>query len=487
MKDILEAIFLLLALISNSFSYGLEEDISSDISGDLPLRRGELIQQIESQNRIIIEYILRSGGGNIDGGGSNITYPTEIDLQSSLKIVLEAITTKEEGKNFVRRLRDQYPNQSLRSLYNDSVGSFRVTPIHRLKARRIESSNEAVLQMMIGDSFETLIDNYKACRFYHKGVENLYSQEALEIDLLNCETVSLNHYPRMLDFLKNTFFEFKEKCFDAFGQEKIGSVSEFTLKAKVCLSKSEFLKIPKNELLKTMFAVVLHEISHMFGTNEKQAKEFEIYIIHSYSSVFKSISGLVEDINKRRLELDLIFYRLNVYTGHTSNFIEGFIFRNFLFEKELLDILREEVISRDELLFLYPFEKVQAFDKAYNELKLYIETHFENQWGSFIIPRVDVFTEEEIFVLKGMRSVNSAVGESFTQKMNSFLMEIQNKLDRIRGILDNDQTQVGLTNRRDVMLYMDTFINEFDTMGGHDKINLLFFGVYEYFEQIKTK
>ena len=410
-------------------------------------------QQFENDSRNILDYINRSGGGNVDGGGTDIEYPTLKDLDDALAITFNSITTKVEGKNFVRRLRDEFPNDAINDLYADALGDFEVTSIHQLKYLRLESSNEAFLQMIVGDRFETYVDRYKSCRFYSKKVVNIYTDQATDIFFDDCEQVYEEYHSDFLDVFDMNRFQWQEKCYDSFGEEKIGSVSDFSLNAEICLSKSKFLKIPKDNLMRTFFSVVLHEISHMFGSNEEQAKRFEHYILDHFNSIYKSINNVEQEISDRRSAFSYAFAVLKVAQGRIRPFTRDYYFRYATLEESLLDLLYDNFYSREEFLFLYPYEVVEKVNTHLEKVKDLIKTHFTNDYN--LIPREDIFREDEILVMRGVKRIDSPSGLSLEYKLNKFLKGIQTEVYEIIKILDSVDDSVSLSNRRDALLYID--------------------------------
>ncbi len=421
------------------------------------LRSGGANDQFENDSRHILDYINRSGGGNVDGGGTDIEYPTLEDLDDALAHTFKSITTKAEGKNFVRRLRDEFPSNSLNDLYADALGDFEVTSIHQLKYLRLESSNEAFLQMIVGDRFETYVDRYKSCRFYNKKVVNIYTDQATDIFFDDCEQVYEEYHSDFLDVFDMSRFQWHEKCYDSFGEEKIGSVSDFSLNADICLSKSKFLKIPKDNLMRTFFSVVLHEVSHLFGSNEEQAKKFENYILDHFNSVYKSINNVDQDISDRRNAFSFIFSKLKVAQGRIRPFTRDYYFRYATLEESLLNLLYDDFYSHEEFLFLYPYGVVEKVNIHLGRIKDLIKTHFINDYN--LIPREEIFREDEILVLRGVKRIDSPSGLSLEYKLNKFLKEIQIEIYESIKILDSVDDSVSLSNRRDALLYID-YIHE---------------------------
>jgi len=414
-------------------------------------------QQFENDSRHILDYINRSGGGNVDGGGTDIDYPTLEDLDDALAITFEAITTKVEGKNFVRRLRDEFPNDAINDLYAEALGDFEVTAIHQLEYLRLESSNEAFLQMIVGDRFETYVDKYKSCRFYNKKVVNLYTDQATDLFFDDCEQVYEEYHSDFLDVFDMSRFQWQDKCYDSYGEEKIGSVSDFSLNAEICLSKSKFLKIPKDNLMRTFFSVVLHEISHLFGSNEEQAKRFENFILDQFNSVYKKINNVEQDISDRRSAFSFAFTKLKVAQGSIRPFTRDYYFRYATLEESLLNLLYDEFYSREEFLFLYPYEVVEKVNTHLGRIKDLIKTHFTNDYN--LIPREDIFREDEILVMRGVKRIDSPSGLSLESKLNKFLKEIQLEIYETIKVLDAVDDSVSLSNRKDALLYID-YIHE---------------------------
>ncbi len=447
--------------------------------------QNELINIVETEGETVLEDIIRVNGGNIDGGGTDLDYPTFKEVEAAFNTSLNLVTTSEEGKNLAQHLRDRYP--SLRDQNFEYIEPY--TEVDLLLAEGLDStsSNEHFLQLIVGDKFRTKVERYKACRYHGKGVKNIYSNNPIVYDLKDCSEVSLFRQSPFKLLLRDANIDFKEKCFDQNGVEKLGSVSEFSLKADICLSKSKFLKVPTKNLQRVMTSVLLHEISHMFGANEEQAKAFEDFIYFEFPRNYEIIKNLDQEIDQRKQEIlsDLNLNRLTY--GTIEPFERSNVFRKFLFETDLLKAVDFQIVPKEEILFLYPFETAMKVFSIQKKIKQHIKTHFEDNYGSFITPIKGIFSEEEILVFNGINPLSTSSGKSFSKKMNHFLGILSQYFSDMSEAMYMTNVNLPLTNRRDVMMYFDQFKDDFDITYNPEKLIPVYFGEYEYYKKLRVK
>ena len=153
----------------------------------------------------------------------------------------------------------------------------------------------------------------------------------------------------------------------------------------------------------------------------------------STDELIQNVEDDQQDLSQRRRDLILSLLKPKVAQGEIEPFTKDNYFRYTILEESLHDLLNENFYSREELVFLYPYEVVEEVDDHLQNIKFIISTHFINQYN--LSPRTDVFRGDEISVLRGIKRLDSPSGLSLEYKLSKFLKEIQIEIFTIINIL----------------------------------------------------
>lgn len=112
----------------------------------------------------------------------------------------------------------------------------------------------------------------------------------------------------------NTQFQVKDQCFDIYGEEREAAVQEFKTGTPICISKSEFMKIPASAMKFEMIALAAHELAHHFGYNEEDATYLQAYFSENLPEMM-SLDVLAGKVRSHFLTLEsnlkAVAYALN--------------------------------------------------------------------------------------------------------------------------------------------------------------------------------
>lgn len=84
--------------------------------------------------------------------------------------------------------------------------------------------------------------------------------------------------------------DIKKVCTDRYGNNKTASVKKFNLDSNVCISTNDLTKISSEVLRRQIYSILLHEISHLLGFLETDAKRMQSIISMNYEYLLRNAS-----------------------------------------------------------------------------------------------------------------------------------------------------------------------------------------------------
>jgi hypothetical protein len=215
-------------------------------------------QQLENAEVLLGDHgnFFASGGGVIDGGGGNIgTTPVE-EVVGIIEEILEA-----------SRKKNPFLNLTMRAAMSPNV----------------PSGLSASLITPYLDEMKAWSEKVEQCDEQYEDDYELWDQNCSSIFEQLVEIMDLNSLG-LAGLLDQSKVEIRtdDFCYDKTGAKTDGSVSDFTVDAKICLSAYSISRLPKSSVHKQTLALLTHEVSHLVGFNEEDAHKVQEAVLDHY-------------------------------------------------------------------------------------------------------------------------------------------------------------------------------------------------------------
>jgi len=410
---------------------------------------------IVNQNPVL-DHKNSSGGGVIDGGGSGYEYPSEKEIKAELEYAISMLGAKGDKKNFSIVLNDLYAQYDY-NLYDDEL-----TP---------ENEVSEILYQLVGETTSIRTRKRRNCE--------------MELNANNCAEFFPIYSKGVGNLIHKENVVLKDKCFDFYGEQRVGSVSSFSTNAIVCVSLSELKQIPTINLRKNIFSLLMHEATHMIGLrSEVDAEIIENFVSKNFDSVIAKIENTKEDIIASRKEIlnKLVDIQIKLYK--ISNEAEtaregerpfgsiGPITQNFKpveVNNTLKDLYRS--IREDQLRFeiqeFYDFKNEYTFNQAVTNISRQLHRVFNRDnndnltemYGTkmFVIIPGQVFSYEEVQHITESFSIDyqTEIGSSIIDKYDAYAKEINELINALHSILASSNAPLEYTDTADNLKWIE--------------------------------
>lgn len=339
--------------------------------------------------------IAAKADGTADAGGGTIEKSTEAEVRAAVDEALKIATDKDyQSRLYIARSKYTYKLNSAERDRIYTIQSILINPPH------------AALVPFLGIEGPDL-----------NRMENLMSKYSKE---------NLSEYidPNNIYFLESGSCPAHDK------KDADASVSKFDLNAKICFSLENLKKIPKESLLKHLTGLWIHEITHMFGFDEKSAVLIQNKAIDTFDQIFDNSrirlpSIILHNAFSSWNSLEFILIMIKVGEGQTlngilltqssmSNLYRYSLGRSQGLNDSILEAFRKNVLTPP----VFRNREMQLIaDRAENKLELVND--FINK--SLSTPNEQLFSEEFLKQLKAQ----SALLESAVKDLE----ELQKLLD----------------------------------------------------------
>lgn len=298
-----------------------------------------------------------SNMGPSDSGGGDLTASTAEDVKQAIAIAISII--KNDDKN------DQLPQEwktitvwsrllLLDNLQNDlkiaDVLEDVLSPSTRLYRERVNKLHQEFLKSSEPSQLQT-----------ENGIKK---RDELRIQLDKLLESDPNFFSSA-DYVDKSKIIFSENsdCTVQDNISKFASVSKHTIGADICFSIEKMKVIPKESLLKQIFALLVHELAHIRGYDEIYAEGAQKYILENF---------------ERIATVDGLYYKKSIqnYSFQLSCLLEDEVKRFFNDPfRSILGIGKSLAVSQllqnlilDDSFPIHP-NNISAFSKAKGSLK----------------------------------------------------------------------------------------------------------------------
>lgn len=364
-----------------------------------------------------------SGGGVIDGGGSDQEYTTREFFDFTLKQVYRNLKSRNHYENILllansKRMVDFEPGNHV-------------------------YQNQKPLLDEVGNFFDIITQDFHRFAYFNRknceimGIEKFLEKNTYyRYDLRGStcgEIFPIQNIP-LTTILEFEDIEVKNQCFDHYGNERIASVSNFTITAKICLSWSKFSQLHKADLELNLMKIIVHELVHKMGVKEEVfAIAVENYIVDNYSRLKDESEEYKSQHARARSEIIRFIHEKDVYIASLLENMSDLFDISFEEVKEIKarieegttyqqgDDIDEFIGTKIKVLFNTDTENsFEALKSSIMSLDSFFDDNFDNFKRSIFIENLQVTKAHLEEVLAHMRD----------QKLEGPPLDLQKDLEK---------------------------------------------------------